>query len=131
MYKCVCVMSYMNIFLLYSGYSISIQTLKKYAAMTITRVLDDNTEFNKTKQKSKQWKLLFCAFLSCFSLDAETDGEATSSQEQLVSYKVYIYLLITQMEISLAIKQNRSIIYVISNFTVRIFKIKIYIVNKK
>lgn len=127
MCKCVCVMSYMNIFLLYSGYSISSKKLKKYVAMKITHVLDDNTEFNKTKQNTKEWELLVCAFLFVhFSLDSEADGEATGCYflSRTITDMVYIYLLITQNEIYLALMQNRNIIYLISYFTVIIFEIR-------
>lgn len=71
--------------------------------------------------------MLVCAFLFVhFSIDAEADGEATGCYflSRTITVMVYIYLLITKNEISLALMQNRNIIYLIANFTVIIFEIR-------
>lgn len=85
---------------------------------------------NNKNEKKKDWKLLVCAFLSWlkvfFLLDAEADGETTGCYflSRTIPDIVYNYLLITQNKMSLAIMQNRNIIYNIPNFTVIIFKIR-------
>lgn len=61
-----------------------------------------NTEFNKTEIKRMKFVMLYISFtFECIfhyiQKQMEKQLGVTSSQEQLVSDMVYIYLLITQM----------------------------------